>query len=151
MRYTLSLLTYLLLLSLWGHPCEAQQAVLGRVTSIDSAHARISIETNSTLFGDGGEELVLDLSQLDGEHWDNLQPGDNIRAWTAASTSRSDTPIARSMQSWSQRPGNSADPTGVRQRLSRESFGGTSRSMGSGAGMGGGRSASPRSSSGGRR
>jgi uncharacterized membrane protein YgcG len=151
MRDTFLLLTYMLVLLFWGQPCEAQKPVLGSVTRIDSEHARAYIETRSTLFGNGGEEEVLDLSQLKGESWDKLQPGDSIRAWTEAPTSPSATPIVRSMQSWSQRAGDAADLTGVRRRLSHESAGSTGRSMRSVGGMGGSRSGGGRSSGGGRR
>lgn len=151
MRYTFLLLTYLLLFSLWGHPCGAQQPVVGTVTRIDSEHARISIETRSTLFQAGGEEMVLNLSELEKESWNKLQPGDSVRAWAETTSSRTDAPIARSMQSWSQRAGNAADLTGVRRRLSNETFGASGRSMRSVGGMGGGRSGGGRSSGGGRR
>jgi hypothetical protein len=148
MRYTYLFLTYLLLLLLRGAPCEAQQPVLGTVTSIDSAEERAYIETRSTLFGDGGEEIVLDLSQLEGESWNKLRPGDSIRAWTDAPTARSAASITRSIQSWSQRSGSAADLTGVRRRLSREAMGGSSHSMRSTGGMGGSGSGGGRSSGG---
>ena len=130
MRYTLLLLTYLALSLATAPDAAAQDAILGKVTRIDPERRVAVIETLPTLFSSGGKQTRLDLSELDLNYWEGLEHNDTIRVWVDFSTEDDSAAIVRSMQAQAKPGGKQHDPTGVRQRLTRDTFAASSRISG---------------------